>query len=49
MALKRTLSGHPFRGMLIGLNFWYAKILSANQDFSCQSLYYVIKYSLETD
>ena len=32
---KRVLSRHPSRGLLIGLNYWHAKIPSANQDLSC--------------
>ena len=36
---QRVLSRHPSKGRTIGLSSWHAKIVSANQDLVCRSLY----------
>ena len=36
---QRVLSRHPSKGRPIGLSSWHAKIVSANQDLVCRSLY----------
>ena len=39
IAPNQSLSRHPSRGTLIGLDSWHAKISSVNQDLSCNSPY----------
>lgn len=35
-----VLSRHSSKGMLIGLDFWPSKVVSANQNLSCRSPYF---------
>lgn len=42
--IRRVLSRHPSRVMLIGLDSWHAKNFSANQDLSCRSPHLPINF-----
>ena len=45
--LKRLLSRYLFRGVIVGLVSWHAKILSVNQDLGFHSPYVLPKEAIQ--